>query len=443
MTPGKTISHYRIMEKLGGGGMGIVYRAEDLKLGREVALKFLPEEMARDRVALERFEREARAAAALNHPNICTLHEIGEHEGHPFLAMELLEGATLKHRIGNQPLPVEALLNWATDRRRSRRSPRARHRASRHQARQSFHHHAGYRQDSGFRSGQAGRLQIRRPAARADSHPPGGSPDHPRHGRGHSRLHVARTGARRGTGCPHRPFSFGVVLYQMATGRMPFQGKTSADVTAAILHQTPQPASQANPGIPPKLDDIVARAIEKDRDVRYQSGADLRAELKRLKRDLDSSRSHPVTPGSGIAAAPAPRKLRWPYAAVAAILAGAVLFWLARPVPPPRVTNMVQLTSDGRPKGSPLLTDGARLFFAGSGNEPYQVSVKGGESVPLPLPVKDARLMDISADRTQLLLGRAAYWPVNRPTICAGFRSREKYAVLGVDARPTNSACSS
>jgi len=238
-------------------------------------------------------------------------------------------------------------------------------------------------------------------------------------------------------------FSFGVVLYQMATGRMPFQGKTSADVTAAILHQTPQPASQANPGIPPKLDDIVARAIEKDRDVRYQSGADLRAELKRLKRDLDSSRSHPVTPGSGIAAAPAPRKLRWPYAAVAAILAGAVLFWLARPVPPPRVTNMVQLTSDGRPKGSPLLTDGARLFFAGSGNEPYQVSVKGGESVPLPLPVKDARLMDISADRTQLLLGRAAYWPVNRPTICAGFRSREKYAVLGVDARPTNSACSS
>jgi serine/threonine protein kinase len=280
VTPGATISHYRIIEKLGGGGMGIVYRAEDLKLGREVALKFLPEEMTRDRVALERFEREARAAAAINHPNICTLHEIGEHDGHPFLAMELLEGATLKHCIGNKPAPVDSLLNWAIQITDGRDAAHAR--GIVHLDIKPANLFITIRDTAKILDFGLAKLA----GSKADATPPeqtatlaadplttpgtaAGTPGYmsPEQVRGEDL--DARTDL----------FSFGVVLYQMATGRMPFQGKTSADIISAILHVTPERASQLNPDIPPKLDDIIARALEKDRDVRYQSAADLRAEL--------------------------------------------------------------------------------------------------------------------------------------------------------------------
>jgi serine/threonine protein kinase len=276
LTPGTTVSHYRIIEKLGGGGMGVVYRAEDLILGREVALKFLPDETAHDRIALERFEREARAAAAINHPNICTLHEVGEHEGRPFLAMELLEGKTLKHRIGNKPVPIDSLLSWAIQITEGLEAAHARgivHRdikpanlfiTTRGQAKIL---------DFGLAKLAAASRQVRASIPdRTETMAidilttPGsaaGTPGYmsPEQARGEEL--DARTDL----------FSLGIVLYEMGTGKMPFQGKTSGAVMGAILHETPVPPSQLNPGIPLKLEEVINKALEKDPDVRYQHAA--------------------------------------------------------------------------------------------------------------------------------------------------------------------------
>jgi len=409
----ETVSHYRIVEKLGGGGMGVVYRAEDLKLGRQVALKFLPEEVAGDPVSLERFEREARAAAAINHPNICTLYEFGEHEGHPFLVMELLEGATLRERMAGRPVPLDTLLNWAIQIADALDAAHARGIV-----------HRDIKPANLFlvRQGQVKILDfgLARPAGARHSAPvadrtatiavdvlttPGstaGTPGYmsPEQAKGDDL--DARTDL----------FSLGVVLYEMATGRLPFEGKTSAVVMAAILHSQPEPPSHLNPAVPPALDHIVLKALEKDPDVRYQSAAEMRADLKRLKRDTDSSRSTAVMSGAHLPAVTptSHKRSRWPMvvAVVAAATLTVTLFLWLRPPAPPRILRTVQITNDRRANSLPVVTDGSRLYFSSQNvdgvNEPWQVAARPGPSVPIPTPLKNTLVVDVSPDRSELLV---------------------------------------
>jgi Tol biopolymer transport system component len=425
----ETVSHYRIVERLGGGGMGVVYRAEDLKLGRQVALKFLPEEMARDSIALERFEREARTAAAINHPNICTLYEVGEHDGHPFIAMELLEGATLKDRIGGRPVPLDSLLTWAIQIADGLDAAHARgiiHRDIKPANLFLVNHGQVKILDFGLaKPTHVGKTVTAAPVDRTATMAidllttPGtsaGTPGYmsPEQAKGDEL--DARTDL----------FSLGVVLYEMATGRMPFEGKTSAVVMAAILHQAPDPPCNVNPAVPAALEHIVLKALEKDPDTRYQSAADMRADLKRLKRDTESGRSTVITGVQSAVAIPvARRKPHWPiYAAVAgAVAVTAVAIVLTRPVPPPRILRTVQVTDDRRAANEPLATDGARVYFtsknADANNEVWQVSSRGGQSLPLQGGLKNAFLLDLSPDRSELLVLRDVNYSYSPPGLWA------------------------
>jgi serine/threonine protein kinase/Tfp pilus assembly protein PilF len=397
---GKTVSHYRILEKLGGGGMGVVYKAEDTKLGRFVALKFLPEELSKDRQALERFQREAKAASALNHPNICTIYDIDEHEGQPFIAMELLEGQALKHRIAGKPFKVDEQLELAiqiADALDAAHTKGIIHRdikpanifvTTRGQAKIL---------DFGLAKLTVGASVSRRIAqtGRGDASPLQDIPT-----ASIEPEHLTSPGTALGTVAYMSPeqalgeeldartdlFSFGDVLYEMATGRLAFSGTTTAAVHDAILHKTPTSPLRLNPECPAELERIINKALEKDSKLRYQTASDLRADLQRLKRDMDSGRAVAAVSDRRAAMGTSPLQRRWWVtlgigALVLAGLAGASLYLYSGRAKPIDSIAVLPFANASNDPNTEYLSDGLTESLINSLSELPKLRVMSRNSV--------------------------------------------------------------
>jgi serine/threonine protein kinase len=394
-----TTSRYRIIEKLGAGGNGVVYKAEDTRLGRFVALKFLPPEGQRDAHAQMRFQREAQAASALNHHNICTVYDIGEQDGQTFIAMELLEGQTLRQKIGSRALPLETLLDYAMQTA-----------AALEIAHKNGIVHRDIKPSNIFVTsrgevkladfGLAKRVML-------DSTPIGESPT--------ISAPITERGTIVGTVAYMSPeqaqdkdidarsdiFSFGIVLYEMATGRRAFPGESPATIIGEILHKEPKPIRQLNPQVPEELQRIVVKTLEKDREDRYQTAHELMVDLRRLmKKETERSQI-----GLGAEPPKQEKSRKWIWMGAAAVVCAAA--WVAltgRGMPADSAPlPMEQLTFSSETKSSSIFTDGSRIYFV-TGNKPVEMSVKGGDTASLRAAIGTMSVLDISPDGSGFLL---------------------------------------